>query len=350
MSLRALIGPALLLAAAAAPAASGSTGQAPCGTGVGCQLPDQQGWALSDDNPNGGLTALDNLKVTASGAIGALCWWGVYADFTTFGDCGPGTGDSFTVTYYDDDTCSGMPGSLRAGPLPITLTSKLATGSVASHAGISLAEYQYEATHAPVPVTAGECLWVRILNHSTQNCYWLWSSAGSGDGRSAQSGVLGGGPQAFDLAFCVDIATESDGCASSLATVYCTAKTNSSGCAPGISARLVGLDLSIDAGQVLPGQMGLLFYSIHGQASTPFQGGYLCVMPPVRRTDVQISSAAGSPPCSGTYAFDFTSYVASGKDPALVGGQQVWAQYWMRDSGAPFGSALTDALQVSVCP
>ena len=341
---------ALPARATATPAAGNPPAAAPCSTGVGCQLPDQQGWAVSDDNPNGGLAAIDNMKVTATGTIGALCWWGCYFDFNTFGDCGPGTGDDFTVIYYDDDTCSGLPTSVRAGPLPLTLTNAFATGNVATHAGISLNEFQYEATHAPVAVSAGECLWIEIQNHTTQDCFWLWSTSATGDGRSAQSGVLSKSPQAFDLAFCVDVATTSDGCASSLATTYCTAKVNSSGCTPSITAHLQGSSLSIDAEQVLPGPIGLLFYSVNGQRSTPFQGGYLCVMPPLKRTAVQTPSATGAPPCTGVYSFDFTAYVASGKDPTLVPGQQAWAQYWMRDGGAPFGTGLSNALTFSVCP
>ena len=330
--------------------AGDSASAAACSTGVGCQLPDQKGWAISDDNPNGGLwEAQDNLKVTASGTIQALCWWGVYFDFGTNSDCGPGSGDHFSVTYFNDDACSGVPGSVRAGPLPLLLSSKVATGNVASSSGISMAEFQYAGTHAPVAVTAGECLWIRIVNHTTQDCFWMWSSAHAADGHSALTGVFGTTPQPFDLAFCVDVATASDGCASTLATSYCTAKVNSSGCTPELSARLQGLDLVIDAKQVLAGEVGILFYSIAGPGGGPFQGGFLCATPPVVRTAPQISSATGSPPCPGVYSFNFSAYVASGQDPTLVSGQPVWVQYWTRDSGAVSGSGLTNGLSFSVC-
>jgi hypothetical protein len=125
---------------------------------------------------------------------------------------------------------------------------------------------------------------------------------------------------------------------------------NSSGCTPSISAGFVVLNLWIHAEQVLAGQVGLLCYSVHGPAGTPFQGGFLCVMPPVVRTAAQTSTATGAPPCPGRYSFDFSAHVASGKDPTLVGGQQVWAQYWTRDGGAPSGSGLTNGLTFSVCP
>jgi hypothetical protein len=143
------------VSATAASLPGGPPGSAACSTGVGCPLPDQQGWAIGDDNPNGGLWALDNLKPTADGTNSALCWRGVYFDVDTFADCGPGTGDEFTVTYYNDDACSGIPGSLRAGPLPITLSNKFATGNVTGQGSVSLVEFQYEGTHAPVAVSSG---------------------------------------------------------------------------------------------------------------------------------------------------------------------------------------------------
>src|SRR5688572_22224212 len=191
------------------------------------------------------------MQVTTNGTIQSLCWWGVYFNLDAYADCGPGTGDRFSVTYYNDDACSGVPGSLRAGPLPLTLSNKFATGNVASASGISMAEFQYEGKHAPVAVNAGECLWIEILNHTTQDCAWMWSSALPADGRSAQVGVFGTTPLAFDLAFCVDVGTESDGCNTSLATSYCTAKVNSGGCTPSLSAHMQGLHLVIDAEQVL---------------------------------------------------------------------------------------------------
>lgn len=330
-------------------AAHAAQGTAPCTSGVGCQIPDQQGWALADDNPGGGLKALDNFKVAADGAIGAVCWWGVYYDFEPGVDCGPGTGDEFSIAYYDDG-CLGTPGSLRAGPFEVTLSSKAATGNVASSGGIVMAEYRYEASHPPITVQVGECLWIEILNHTTQECFWLWSTSLPADGRSALSGFFGTISQPFDLAFCVDVATAPDGCASTLADAYCSAKTNSLGCTPSMAAQLAGQNLVLAAQQVLPGEAGLLFYSLQGAAGAPFQGGFLCVQPPLTRTAVQTSGAAGAPPCTGTYAFDFTAFAASGADPALVGGQPVWVQYWSRDSTASFGSGLTNALTFTHCP
>src|SRR5262245_64066371 len=103
------------LALALASTASAAQGTPSCSTGVGCQFPDQQGWQLSDGNPIGRLWAFENFKPTASGNVSSLCWWGTYWDFSSSSDCAPGAGDSFKVTYYRDDDCDGVSGSVIAG-------------------------------------------------------------------------------------------------------------------------------------------------------------------------------------------------------------------------------------------
>ena len=56
--------------------------------------------------------------------------------------------------------------------------------------------------------------------------------------------------------------------------------------------------------------------------------------------------------CSGAYRVDFNAWIASGFDPALLAGQDVWTQYWSRDPGfpAPDGTGLTDALAFTIAP
>jgi hypothetical protein len=139
------------------------------------------------------------------------------------------------------------------------------------------------------------------------------------------------------------------------AAVYCTAKTNSAGCTPaiafaGVPSASATSGFTLGASGLLEGKSGLLFYGLTGPAAVPFQGGWLCVQPPHVRTPVQLSS--GSPPCGGAYAIDFNAWIASGADPALVAGAQVWAQYWSRDPGyaPPANTGLTDAVQFAVCP
>lgn len=129
------------------------------------------------------------------------------------------------------------------------------------------------------------------------------------------------------------------------AAAYCTAKTTSSGCTPAIGwtgTPSASGAFIVSAAFVQPNQLGVLFYAQNGPAALPFQGGFLCVAPPVKRLAVQ--GSGGSGPCSGAYAADFSAHYASGLDAGLVPGAQVWAQFWFRDPGAASGTGLTDAL------
>jgi hypothetical protein len=95
----------------------------------------------------------------------------------------------------------------------------------------------------------------------------------------------------------------------------------------------------------------MLIYSKAGADAKPFQGGFLCVRPPIKRTSLQ--NSGGSPPpkdCSGTFVFEFNDLIASGQDPELTEGQQVWTQYWYRDADSPSGTGLTDGLHFTICP
>jgi len=136
---------------------------------------------------------------------------------------------------------------------------------------------------------------------------------------------------------------------------YCTAKTNSAGCAPSIAASGVvsasaGSGFTISTQNVLDNKFGVYFYSKSGPSGLPFQGGILCAQVPLVRT--LLSNSGGTPPCGGSFQMDFNAYIASGKDPALVAGQQVWLQTWSRDPGfaPPNNTSLSDALSFTICP
>lgn len=136
---------------------------------------------------------------------------------------------------------------------------------------------------------------------------------------------------------------------------YCTPKPNSQGCQPGIGHAGVPSASSpssfdVTAANVINNKNGVLFYG-YGPAGLPFQGGFLCVQPPIRRTAVQ--SSAGNPPpddCSGAFSYDFNSRIQSGVDPALVPCAAVCCQYWYRDPLDPsgFGTGLSDALRFEI--
>lgn len=143
--------------------------------------------------------------------------------------------------------------------------------------------------------------------------------------------------------------------ASGGAVAYCTPKVNSQGCTPVIAATghasaSSATSFDVDASQVVSHRNGLLFYGF-AAASIPFQGGFLCVQPPTRRTVVQDS--AGNPPptdCSGTFSFEFNGWIQSGSDPNLIPGTEVHAQYWYRDPQSPSNTGLTDATRFGICP
>ncbi|MCC6408777.1 MAG: PQQ-binding-like beta-propeller repeat protein [Planctomycetes bacterium] len=140
------------------------------------------------------------------------------------------------------------------------------------------------------------------------------------------------------------------------ASFYCAAKTNSLGCVPGITFTGAASATSSDAftireHSVLNNKNGLFFYGTAGAASSPFQGGTLCVHAPIKRTSVQ--NSGGNPPpndCSGSYAIDFNSLIQGGTDPNLVSGAAVHGQWWARDPSDPFTTSLSGGITFTIQP
>ncbi|MCC7013479.1 MAG: PQQ-dependent sugar dehydrogenase [Planctomycetes bacterium] len=136
--------------------------------------------------------------------------------------------------------------------------------------------------------------------------------------------------------------------------VYCTAKLNSQFCMPSIgysgAPSLSNGNFHVTATLVLNNKSGLLFYGSLPH-NAPFQGGTMCVRPPVHRTPT--ANSGGNPTgtsCTGNYNFDFSAWINLGFDPALqVVGHQVNAQFWSRDPQDPFTTSLTDAVQFFIC-
>lgn len=142
------------------------------------------------------------------------------------------------------------------------------------------------------------------------------------------------------------------------ADVYCTAQPNSVGCVPvigasGVPSATSGSGFLVTASNVLNHRSGFLFYGISGPAQVPLGLGTRCVAAPFRRTPIQSSGGnPGTIDCSGSFSFDFNAWMASGADPALVPGRDVWAQYYSRDPGfaPPNNTNLTDAVRFAICP
>ncbi len=134
---------------------------------------------------------------------------------------------------------------------------------------------------------------------------------------------------------------------------YCSAKLNSQGCRPQLSAgghaSASGLaTLRLAARDVLNNKPGLYLFSA-ARGSSPFMGGTLCLAPPIQRSGVAHSggNAAGAD-CSGVLRLDLDAN-ALGQHGWSVG-QFIDAQVWYRDPQHPDGSAsgLSDALEFTI--
>jgi hypothetical protein len=137
-------------------------------------------------------------------------------------------------------------------------------------------------------------------------------------------------------------------------TSYCTGKVSSLGCTPGMSgsgkpSASLPNGFVASSSPVPGGNVGIFFYSIVGPAAIPFQGGTMCVQPPIIRTPFSTSGGTVGL-CNGVYSIDFNAYIQSGFDPALVAGTRVNLQNWFRDPPAPFGSGLSNGLMFDLWP
>jgi hypothetical protein len=159
-----------------------------------------------------------------------------------------------------------------------------------------------------------------------------------------------------DTSFWEDVFARDCGGGPVLPRIYCMPKPNSLGCTPAIAfsgsaSASAGSGFDIAASNVLGQKPGLMVYSLSGPSALVFQGGWLCVQAPLVRTPPNLSGGS-SGTCGGAYSFDFNAWIASGADPALVAGQDVWTQYWSRDPGfaPPNSTGLTNAVAFSIGP
>ena len=132
--------------------------------------------------------------------------------------------------------------------------------------------------------------------------------------------------------------------------VYCQSQTTTGGCVPHVTwiggpPGQTGTTFRVEARGVPAKKPGQLFYG-YAARSLPYFGGTLCCAPPLKRTPPMLSS--GSSGCTGRYVFYFNAWIASGADPNLVPGVDVYSQYWMRDTGGVGNAALSDALKFTL--
>jgi Tol biopolymer transport system component len=136
---------------------------------------------------------------------------------------------------------------------------------------------------------------------------------------------------------------------------YCSAKTDSLGCAPatsfsGIPSATSASAFDVRAAPLPPGRLGILLYGF-GPSHDPFAGGVRCVAPPIRRAAVVTSAGTGAG-CTASLSADFNARIRSGADPALVPGTVAYAQFVYRDPSDPSGAGLgmSDALRFVIQP
>lgn len=138
-------------------------------------------------------------------------------------------------------------------------------------------------------------------------------------------------------------------------STYCTSKANSLGCTPAIGSSGTpsassGAPFTISVTNLINQKNGLLFYS-GLPTSVLFQGGFKCVANPAIRTPpFNSGGAASGASCTGAFSIDFNAWVASGFDPALSAGSEVFAQHWSRDPASPSKTGLSNALRFVIHP
>jgi len=139
-------------------------------------------------------------------------------------------------------------------------------------------------------------------------------------------------------------------------TTYCTAKTSSAGCVASITTTnpfgqpTSGAgDYSVVGEDMQGGKFGVLFGGPTGPDNAPFNGGVLCVAPPLKRGPVLNSFGTNPLTCDGgmsTLVNDGT-ILPTGLDAGS--GNSGWYQYWYRDpqNGVGLlGTALSNAIQL----
>ncbi len=138
---------------------------------------------------------------------------------------------------------------------------------------------------------------------------------------------------------------------------YCTPKLNSLGCTPSIGAHgyasvsaVEGLD--VWGSNALNNTSGLLLFGASGRNTLPWNGGTLCVKPPLVRTPLRSSGGDAWPAqnCSGRWSLDLNSTLAS--TPGYAAGTTLDLQWFGRDPALapPANYQLSDGLELILRP
>lgn len=142
--------------------------------------------------------------------------------------------------------------------------------------------------------------------------------------------------------------------AHSPARVHCVPEQASIGCVAhigfsGSASASSGQPFLLSASNVLGQKNGALVYGTNGRVFTPYPGGVRCIVPP-RRVTARQPSGGGPGTCTGSLAFDFNAWIASGSDPLLQVGQVVEAQWIYRDPAGSSALASSEAVEFAIAP
>lgn len=156
----------------------------PCNQpGANCQAPANTAVVQSS---RGNFVVADDFNPASSGNITNVCWWGSYVDGQGE-NCQGVASDAFQVRYFSSD--DGRPGTLLA---TFSQAGGTLTVSGPSPTGVTIAsnltEYEYSATHAALPVSAGQCYWIEISN-GIPGCSWFWEVGINQNQRAFQDGL-----------------------------------------------------------------------------------------------------------------------------------------------------------------
>ena len=135
---------------------------------------------------------------------------------------------------------------------------------------------------------------------------------------------------------------------------YCSGKQSSSGCITSLSTSNPDCmpdsgagDYAVLTNEVEGFKNGILFFGVNGPTALPFQGGTLCVFPPLGRTPVQ-NSGGSFGGCDGSYCLFVNDGGATNPLLDQGPGTSNWLQAWYRDPAQAdgTGTALSNALQL----
>lgn len=137
---------------------------------------------------------------------------------------------------------------------------------------------------------------------------------------------------------------------------YCSAKTNSQGCVPvldasGFPSLSDPTPFTLNASLLVNQMHADLYLSQTGAAALPFNGGFLCLAPPLIATPLVITGGSTQGfDCSGSLSVDVNALLQSGAIPGVVAGDTLYAQCIYRDNPLPDGTGMTLGVQFIVQP